>query len=63
MPSYYRTSGLNNVAAAFKGKPILQAQQIEDVVAYLQTLKGEIRNLQGETERSRPATSAPEASQ
>jgi sulfur-oxidizing protein SoxX len=39
MPSYYRIDGLHRVAAAFAGKPILSAQQIEDVVAYLATLK------------------------
>ncbi len=39
MPSYYRVSGLNNVAEAYRGKPILTAQQIEDVIAYLQTLR------------------------
>ncbi len=39
MPPYYRTDGLNRVAPAFRGKPILTAEQIEDVVAYLMTLK------------------------
>lgn len=39
MPSYYRTEGLNQVAAAFRGKPLLTAQQIEDAVAWLTTLK------------------------
>jgi sulfur-oxidizing protein SoxX len=39
MPSYYRTEGLDRVASAFRGKPILEAGQIEDVVAYLATLK------------------------
>jgi L-cysteine S-thiosulfotransferase len=39
MPSYYRVEGLKGVAAAFRGKPILSAQEIEDVVAYLVTLK------------------------
>jgi len=39
MPSYYRIDGLNRVAAAWRGKPVLSAAQIEDVVAYLQTLK------------------------
>lgn len=38
MPSYFRTDGLTRVAPGHKGKPILTAQQIEDVVAYLQTL-------------------------
>jgi sulfur-oxidizing protein SoxX len=39
MPPYYRTEGLARVARAFAGKPILTAEQIEDVVAYLKTLK------------------------
>jgi len=39
MPSYYRVEGLYDVAAAWRGKPILTAQQIEDVVAYLASLK------------------------
>jgi sulfur-oxidizing protein SoxX len=39
MPPYYRVEGLDRVAPAFRGKPILTAEQIEDVVAYLMTLK------------------------
>jgi sulfur-oxidizing protein SoxX len=39
MPAYYKTEGLHRVAAAYKDKTILTAQQIEDVVAWLQTLK------------------------
>ena len=39
MPAYHRTEGLTRVAPAFRGKPILSAEQIEDVVAYLMTLK------------------------
>jgi sulfur-oxidizing protein SoxX len=39
MPSFYRVDGLNRVAAAYRGKPILNAEQIEDVIAYLATLK------------------------
>jgi sulfur-oxidizing protein SoxX len=31
--------GFNRVAPAFEGKPILDAQQIEDVVAWLVTLQ------------------------
>jgi len=39
MPSYYRIDGLTRVAANFRGKPVLTAEQIEDVVAFLMTLK------------------------
>jgi sulfur-oxidizing protein SoxX len=39
MPAYYRTEGLNQVAAAYRDKPVLTAQQVEDVVAWLATLK------------------------
>lgn len=39
MPSYYRIDGLDRVASAFRGKPILSAEQIEDIVAYLATLR------------------------
>lgn len=39
MPPYYRTSGLQRVARNFEGKTILSAAQVEDVVAYLATLK------------------------
>jgi sulfur-oxidizing protein SoxX len=39
MPPYYRIDGLDRVAPAFQGKPIFSAQQIEDVVAFLATLK------------------------
>ena len=34
MPPYYRVDGLDRVAPGFRGKPILTAEQIEDVVAY-----------------------------
>jgi sulfur-oxidizing protein SoxX len=33
MPSYYRVDGLDRVGAAWRGKPILSAEQIEDIVA------------------------------
>ena len=39
MPSYYRSEGLTRVAPAFRGKTVLSAEQIEDVVAYLMTLR------------------------
>lgn len=39
MPAFYRDSGFNRVAEKFAGKTILEAQQVEDIVAYLMTLK------------------------
>jgi sulfur-oxidizing protein SoxX len=39
MPSFYRIDGLNRVLPNFRGKPVLTAEQVEDVVAYLLTLK------------------------
>jgi L-cysteine S-thiosulfotransferase len=39
MPSYYRVDGLDRVAKSWRGKPILSAEQIEDIVAYLATLR------------------------
>jgi len=39
MPAYYETSGRTRVAPSFQGKTILTAEQIEDIVAYLLTLK------------------------
>ena len=41
MPPYYRVDGLTHVAPAFEGKPVLTTEQIEDVVAYLVTLRNE----------------------
>jgi sulfur-oxidizing protein SoxX len=39
MPPYYRVHDLHQVAPAWRAKPILNAQQIEDIVAWLLTLK------------------------
>jgi sulfur-oxidizing protein SoxX len=46
MPSFYKTEGFIRVGNGFSGKaaegpvaPLLTAQQIEDVVAFLLTLK------------------------
>lgn len=39
MPPFYRIDGLNRVAKNLRGKPILGAAEIEDVVAFLMTLK------------------------
>ena len=39
MPAYYRTDGLTRVAPPYRGKPVLSAEQVEDVVAYLLSLR------------------------
>ena len=39
MPAYYKSEGLTRVAPAYRGKTVLRPEQIEDVVAYLITLK------------------------
>lgn len=39
MPSYYRIDGLARVASQWRDKPILTARQVEDIVAYLATLR------------------------
>jgi sulfur-oxidizing protein SoxX len=39
MPAYLKTDGLTRVAPSFRGKTVLSAQQIEDVVVFLVTLK------------------------
>ena len=39
MPPYFRTENLQRVAPAYRGKTVLSAEQIEDVVAFLATLK------------------------
>lgn len=39
MPPYYRTEGLRRVGAPWQGRPVLTAEQIEDVVAFLTTLR------------------------
>lgn len=39
MPSYFVTEGLTRVARPYAGKPLLDGQQIEDVIAFLLTLK------------------------
>ena len=39
MPPFYRVDHLTRVAQAYRGKPVLSAVEVEDVVAYLMTLK------------------------
>ena len=39
MPAYYRTDHLRRVARAWEGRTVLTAQEIEDVVSFLETLK------------------------
>lgn len=39
MPTFHRIEGMERVAPELRGKPALSAQQVEDVVAYLSTLK------------------------
>ena len=39
MPSFYRTTGFHRVQKAWQGKTIISAQEVEDVVAFLKTLK------------------------
>lgn len=39
MPAYGRSDGFERVSAAWRGKAVLQPQQIEDVVSYLRTLR------------------------
>ena len=39
MPAFHRTVGLNRVAPQYAGKTALTAQQVEDLVAWLGTLK------------------------
>lgn len=39
MPGFYVTEGLHRVAEDFQGKTIISAKQVEDLVAYLMTMK------------------------
>lgn len=39
MPAFFRSTGLWDVKKGFEGKTILTAEQVEDVVAFLKTLK------------------------
>ena len=39
MPSFYKLDGFNRILKKFQGKTVLSAQEVEDVIAYLLTLK------------------------
>ncbi len=39
MPAFHRVDGLRRVGRTYRGRPILDAQEIEDVVAYLVSLR------------------------
>lgn len=39
MPSYHRVEGLKRVAQALEGRPVLSAQEVEDMVAFMLTLR------------------------
>ena len=39
MPSFYRNTGYTAVLKKFKGKTVISAQDVEDILAYLMTLK------------------------
>jgi sulfur-oxidizing protein SoxX len=39
MPAFHRTEGLRRVAPQYRGKPVLSDEQLDDVVAYLASLK------------------------
>ncbi len=39
MPAFYRNEGFTRVLKKFKGKSVLSAQEVEDVLAYVMTMK------------------------
>jgi sulfur-oxidizing protein SoxX len=39
MPAFYRKTGFHRVLKKFQGKTVIGAQDVEDIVAYLMTLK------------------------
>ena len=39
MPTFHRVAGMHRVAAQYEGRPVLDGQQVEDLVAYLSTLR------------------------
>ncbi len=40
MPAFYRIDGLHRVQKKWQGKTIISAQDVEDITAYMMTLKG-----------------------
>jgi sulfur-oxidizing protein SoxX len=39
MPSYFRIDGFDRVASQYAGKPVLSPQEVEDIVAYLASMR------------------------
>jgi sulfur-oxidizing protein SoxX len=39
MPTYHRTENLARVASQYAGKPVLSREQVDDLVAFLSTLR------------------------
>ena len=39
MPTFHRVEGMTRVAPQYAGKPVLAASQVEDLVAWLESLK------------------------
>jgi sulfur-oxidizing protein SoxX len=39
MPAFHRTEGLQRVGSTWQSRPVLDGQQVEDVVAFLRTLQ------------------------
>ena len=39
MPSFFRSEGFTRVKKKFKGKTVLKAQEVEDILSFLKTLK------------------------
>lgn len=63
MPAYYKVDGLHRVLARYRDKPILTAQEIEDVVAYLMTLTGTTPSSSGADNVIPPPTPAASVSE
>lgn len=39
MPAFYKNDGFHRVLKKFEGKTVISAQEVEDIIAYLMTLK------------------------